>query len=586
MARKRTAKKARAKGEAASTKKGTSEGAGAKAPAGPKGEHAVGDRVRIVRGKGAGAVGGVFWVGESKWGEGLRYGLRDDQGETHWVEEGRLAAVSDTVVTPAAVDEPPSDALDQVAFFREKNPRLLRSPVYGELRWLHEGETPPLVQSTADAKLHRIVAWFAIEADGGVLGRLVLDGVPRALWPIVYLSNEGEAELSAFSLVDHLGAGLLDSPDGEIDPLLRFCRKHALPAPRPFPRALAKALRISDRGLREGKVPKVPRAKLEAHAAAAAPPAAKPKGPAPGVAVPPLADEVRCLMGADGTALVLAAKGGNSVRARVHRWTGEAFELTGELPTLAVNLHDGMLAYLDRAHVVLKAGRKARLRLPFTGSAALTQVAARGDELFVYDAYDGRLFRRAGDELVAVKGNAGEGGTLVFLDDQRVAVLGQRKGKSLVVDLRSGKTSRWSSGGVSSVLPMGDYVAGLAAAGHGVGITRLDLASKTWSKPKKTQSIAPLCPLRNGDAVTCADNGNVFVLRRSTFALRKVGKLTLPRPFTTRALEVAPNTVVFVGGTRRPSWEPLEPELIELDTGETRALPGRAKELQRQARLA
>jgi hypothetical protein len=47
---------------------------------------AKGTRVQITRGEAAGTLGEIFWVGESKYGRGPRYGVRDDEGETHWVD--------------------------------------------------------------------------------------------------------------------------------------------------------------------------------------------------------------------------------------------------------------------------------------------------------------------------------------------------------------------------------------------------------------------------------------------------------------------------------------------------------------------
>jgi hypothetical protein len=47
---------------------------------------AKGTRVSITRGEAAGTLGEIFWVGESKFGRGPRYGIRDDEGQTHWVD--------------------------------------------------------------------------------------------------------------------------------------------------------------------------------------------------------------------------------------------------------------------------------------------------------------------------------------------------------------------------------------------------------------------------------------------------------------------------------------------------------------------
>lgn len=55
-----------------------------------------GDRVGIVSGRsGKGMRGEVFWIGESRYGKGTRYGIRGDDGETYWVDEQHLGAETD-----------------------------------------------------------------------------------------------------------------------------------------------------------------------------------------------------------------------------------------------------------------------------------------------------------------------------------------------------------------------------------------------------------------------------------------------------------------------------------------------------------
>jgi len=45
-----------------------------------------GARVRVVRGrKSQGVEGTVFWEGPNKYGEGTRLGVKDAEGETHWI---------------------------------------------------------------------------------------------------------------------------------------------------------------------------------------------------------------------------------------------------------------------------------------------------------------------------------------------------------------------------------------------------------------------------------------------------------------------------------------------------------------------
>lgn len=63
-----------------------------------------GTRVRITRGEAAGTVGEIFWVGESRYGRGPRYGVRDDEGETHWVDGPGCERI-DGPAPPAPVSE-------------------------------------------------------------------------------------------------------------------------------------------------------------------------------------------------------------------------------------------------------------------------------------------------------------------------------------------------------------------------------------------------------------------------------------------------------------------------------------------------
>ena len=69
-----------------------------------------GTRVTITRGEAAGTLGEIFWVGESKFGRGPRYGIRDDEGETHW-GDGPGCEPSDAPAPPRA--EPPRRERDE-----------------------------------------------------------------------------------------------------------------------------------------------------------------------------------------------------------------------------------------------------------------------------------------------------------------------------------------------------------------------------------------------------------------------------------------------------------------------------------------
>ncbi len=63
-----------------------------------------GDRVTIVGGgQGEGVTGEVFWIGESKFGPGMRYGVRAGEDATYWVDGAHLQAAE-----PADADAAPS----------------------------------------------------------------------------------------------------------------------------------------------------------------------------------------------------------------------------------------------------------------------------------------------------------------------------------------------------------------------------------------------------------------------------------------------------------------------------------------------
>lgn len=52
-----------------------------------------GDRVRILDGKDAGTEGVIFWWGESKYGDGMRAGIKTDSEETVWSDASSLEPV-------------------------------------------------------------------------------------------------------------------------------------------------------------------------------------------------------------------------------------------------------------------------------------------------------------------------------------------------------------------------------------------------------------------------------------------------------------------------------------------------------------
>ena len=62
-----------------------------------------GTRVRIKSGRnGKGETGEIFWKGPNKWGEGERFGIRGDNGETYWVAEKDVEPHSGSAPEPEA----------------------------------------------------------------------------------------------------------------------------------------------------------------------------------------------------------------------------------------------------------------------------------------------------------------------------------------------------------------------------------------------------------------------------------------------------------------------------------------------------
>jgi hypothetical protein len=65
--------------------------------------------VKITKGKDAGATGEIFWIGESRYGAHMRYGVKGQDEQTFWVDAPQVEAV-EVAVPPSAADrdEPPS----------------------------------------------------------------------------------------------------------------------------------------------------------------------------------------------------------------------------------------------------------------------------------------------------------------------------------------------------------------------------------------------------------------------------------------------------------------------------------------------
>ncbi len=68
-----------------------------------------GSRIEITGGRrGVGVCGEVFWVGESRYSDGQRFGVRGDDGETYWVDESEVRPTN-----RAAPEPEPGETFDK-----------------------------------------------------------------------------------------------------------------------------------------------------------------------------------------------------------------------------------------------------------------------------------------------------------------------------------------------------------------------------------------------------------------------------------------------------------------------------------------
>ncbi len=99
-----------------------------------------GDRAAIVSGrKNVGVRGQVFWIGDNKYGEGKRYGLRGDDGETYWIDGSHLGPEQGAPPAPEAPPEKPAIAKGARASIT-KGPS---AGVEGEVFWVGDNKYGP-----------------------------------------------------------------------------------------------------------------------------------------------------------------------------------------------------------------------------------------------------------------------------------------------------------------------------------------------------------------------------------------------------------------------------------------------------------
>ena len=80
-----------------------------------------GNRVRILKGKGKDQDGTVFWTGANNYGPGIRLGVRNDDGDTFWVNEDQVEVIEGEVgeVAPPTPSGPAPEKGDRVRWSRD-----------------------------------------------------------------------------------------------------------------------------------------------------------------------------------------------------------------------------------------------------------------------------------------------------------------------------------------------------------------------------------------------------------------------------------------------------------------------------------
>ena len=102
-------------------------------------KYGKGDTVAIVTGKGpVGTRGEIFWSGPNKFGPGFRYGMKDEHGSTHWVDESDVGPIEGAPPPP-----PPPEKSDKPAL--EKGTRVELTSreskgVQGEVFWVGDSK--------------------------------------------------------------------------------------------------------------------------------------------------------------------------------------------------------------------------------------------------------------------------------------------------------------------------------------------------------------------------------------------------------------------------------------------------------------
>lgn len=98
-----------------------------------------GARVAIVSGRrGVGMRGEIFWIGENKYGPGVRYGVRGDDAETYWVDEADLGPEAAVPEPPPPEEKPVLDKGQRVVITKGRS-----KGVEGEVFWVGESKFGP-----------------------------------------------------------------------------------------------------------------------------------------------------------------------------------------------------------------------------------------------------------------------------------------------------------------------------------------------------------------------------------------------------------------------------------------------------------
>ncbi len=99
-----------------------------------------GTKVDVVAGKSSGKSGEIFWSGPNKYGPGVRYGVRDEDGEAHWVDAAHVVKSGGASVAPAEQPKEPKAPRAPAKYKKGDTVTVAAGSVSGEVFWVGDSK--------------------------------------------------------------------------------------------------------------------------------------------------------------------------------------------------------------------------------------------------------------------------------------------------------------------------------------------------------------------------------------------------------------------------------------------------------------